>query len=67
MALKIKKKTAPHVEKMKEKLANPKSFKNLNLMIDSDLMVEFKRKAVFEGVSMTEIITGMIVEYVDES
>lgn len=67
--LKIKPKGASssRVEKMREEMINPKSLKALNLLLDSELLKEFKMKTVRDGTTMTEILTGCIVEYVDES
>lgn len=67
--LKVKPKNTsnPRVDKMRQEIANPKSCKSLNLLIDSKLLMEFKMKTVRDETTMTEVLTGMIVEYVDES
>jgi hypothetical protein len=67
--LKIKPKGASNsrVEKMREEMINPKSLKALNLLLDGALLKEFKMKTVRDGTTMTEVLTGCIVEYVDES
>lgn len=65
--LKIKPKNVsnPRIDKMRHEIENPKSLRALNLQIDSKLLMEFKMKTVRDETTMTEVLTEMIVRYVD--
>lgn len=54
------------VQKMKEEVTNPVSLKALNLTLNGDIVRRFKLKAIQEGVTMTEVIEQLILEYLDE-
>ncbi len=65
--LKTKKDKNARVEKMKSQIRNNKiSFFPLCLRIESGLMKRFKMKAAADERTMTDIITDMMRDYVDE-
>lgn len=61
--LKVKKGAKDHrVNKMKDELREHKA---LNLMIDAKTLKDFKVKVTKEETTMTDVITGFILEYLD--
>lgn len=51
------------MEKMRDKIVNPKSMRSLNLNIDGALLKKFKIKVASEDITMTEVITRAIENY----
>lgn len=51
------------LNKMKSKLSNPKGVKTLTLLIDGDLMREFKKSCAVNETTMTDVITRAIQDY----
>lgn len=51
------------IEKLKKELVQPEDTTPLNLLIDSNLHLQFKIKTVQNKVSMTEVVSFYIREY----
>lgn len=58
--LKTKKDTS-RIVRLQKQLT--KTQRAVNLMIDSELLKRFKVKTAMKGETMTEILTGAIIEY----
>lgn len=57
--LKIKKADA-RTERLKKKVIKPR---NLNVLIDTEILKRFKTRAAINGETMTEVLTRAIIEY----
>lgn len=51
------------VEKMKTAVSTGKTLRSLHLQIDGRLLRKFKSRTASEGLTMTEIITRLIEDY----
>jgi hypothetical protein len=54
------------LEKMRERIANQKSNRALNLLVDADLLKRFKVKVASVERTMTDVVTDMIQDYVKD-
>lgn len=62
--LKTKNHSNSRISTYAKNLIKPKNIVSLNLLIDRDLHREFKIKATCSGLTMSEILTEMIQEFV---
>jgi hypothetical protein len=51
------------LQKLSKSVINPVSFKALNLSIDAELLKAFKARTAQEDISMTEVLTKAIKDY----
>lgn len=62
--LSTKTSTSENIERLKKKMTASEDMEPLNLFIDGKLKQRFKMAAVKQGVTMTDVLTKAIIQFV---